>query len=88
MHDHVDGLGKDACRRGGDGDAPWPFLGSGDFADVAAGFRRVVVDGADDFKLMFLPHQAEDGSADGADAELHDANLLTHRAVLQQEMSV
>ena len=86
MDDHVYGLRKDARSRGGDGDAPGRVFCADDFAEIAADFRGVFVDGADDFERVFLAHQANDGSADGADTELNYADFLTHRAVLERKM--
>jgi len=82
VNDNVDRFGEQFGGSGRDGDAPGSVFRADDFAEIASDFRGVFVYRADDFERVFLAHQADDGSADGADTELHDADLLTHRAVL------
>ena len=78
MKDDVDGFGKNAGGRGGDKNAPGGVFRSHCFAEIPAGFGGIFVHRADDFKRMLLAHQTHDGSADGADTELNDTDLLTH----------
>src|SRR6266568_2565422 len=57
---------------------PTGIFCANDFSQVAADFGGIGVDGADNFDGLFFPHQARDGSADGADTKLDGANFLFH----------
>ena len=85
VHDDVDGLLQQGGRARRDGHAPGRVRCADDFAQVAPGLGRIAVDAADDYERFLLPQQTGDRGADGADAELHDANLLPHNAFLGPE---
>ena len=65
-------------RVGGNFHAPRSVAGADDFAEVAAGFRRVAIDGAADFDGLLFAHEPRGGGADRTDAELDGANLFFH----------
>ena len=62
----------------GNGDAPRRVGGTDDFAQVAADFFRVGIDGAYDFDGLLLAHELRDGRPDGTDTILYGANFLLH----------
>src|SRR5450631_2302815 len=56
--------------------APGSIGGADNFAEVAAHFGGVGIDGTNNFNGEFFSHQLSDGSADGTDAILNGANFL------------
>ena len=62
----------------GNGHAPRRVLCAHHFAQVASHFRRIGVDGADNFDGLFFPHQPRNRCADRPDPVLDGANFLFH----------
>src|SRR6266481_44682 len=78
MDDHVRGLLQHFLRFRGNFYAPRRVVRADDFAEVTPDFCGIVIDCADDFNGLFLPHQARNGCADGAHTILDGANFLFH----------
>ena len=81
MDDHVRILFEDLGGVRGDFHVPRSVRGADDFTEIAAGFRGIGINRADDFKSLLLAHQFDEGSADGANSVLNDANPLFHDAL-------
>ena len=78
MNDDVGVLLEDFPGIGRNLDSPGSVTRSDNFAEVAADFCRVAIDGTTDFDGLLFAHEARGGSADRTDAELDGANLLFH----------
>ena len=78
MHHDIGGLRKHFFGVAGNFDAPRRVAGADHFAEVAADFGRVGVNGSDNFDRLLFPQQLGDGSANRPDAVLNCANLLFH----------
>ena len=76
MDDNVSGFAEHGCGVGNDGDSPGRVRRANYFAEIAAGFCGVFIDGADYFDGAFFPQQADDGGSDGSDPVLDGANFL------------
>lgn len=78
MHHNVGSLRKHFFGVAGNFDAPGRVAGAYHFAEVAADFGRVGVNGSDNFNGLLFPQQFGDGGANRPDAVLNRANLLFH----------
>src|SRR5277367_1531095 len=74
----VGGLFEDFFCVGGNFHAPGSVGRADHFAEVAADFGGVGINGADDFNGLLLSHEARDGCADRPHAVLDYTNLLLH----------
>ena len=81
VDNHVHGFFEDGGGVRGNQDAPRRIAGADYFSEIPAGFGGVFINRADDFKGIFLAHQADDGGADRAEAVLDDANFHFHDGV-------